>query len=146
MTTKWGGLWPPHLRFHPGKICSDQGSSGFACALRQPIAVPTDSTAPLNALISWKSPCSGRPYTQTSTASHPSRSNGVALLLWRTPSWKKNFFKFGFGCHSCRTISLGTESNLGHYASGAKNKKIGRVRPIDFLCLQIGYSDTTGGH
>ena len=58
----------------------------------------------------------------------------------------RNFFKFGFGCHSCRTISLGTESNLGHYASGAHNKKIGRFRPIDFLCLQIGYSDTAGGH
>jgi len=58
----------------------------------------------------------------------------------------RNFFKFGFGCHSCRTISLGTESNLGHYASGVKNKKIGRFRPIDFLCLQIGYSDPAGGH
>jgi len=58
----------------------------------------------------------------------------------------RNFFKFGFGCHSCRTISLGTESNLGHYASKAKSKKIGRFRPIDFLCLQIGYSDPAGGH
>lgn len=145
MTTKWGGLWPPQLRFHPRKICSDQGSSGFACALRQPIAVPPDTTAPLNALISWKSPCSERSYTQTSTASHPSRSNGLALLLWRTPSWleiSSNSVLDGI----LAALYLGTESNLGHYASVAKNKKIGRFRPIDFLCLQIGYSDPAGGH
>lgn len=58
----------------------------------------------------------------------------------------RNFFKSGFGRHSFRTISLGTESNLGHYASGAKNKKIGHFRPIDFLCLQNGHSDPAGGH
>ena len=58
----------------------------------------------------------------------------------------KIFFEFGFGLHSCRTISLGTESNLGHHASGAKKKKIGRFRPIDFLCLQNGHSNPAGGH
>ena len=72
-------------------------------------------------------------------------SSELALAL-ENSKLERNFFKFGFGWHSNRTISLGTESNRGHYASGAKNKKIGRFRPIDLSCLQIGYSDPAGGH
>ena len=128
MTTKWGGLWPPHLRFRPREICSDQGPSWFACGSRQPIAVPTDTTAPFNALISWKLRCSGRPSAQASTASHPSNSNGLTLPC-RTALYNskldRNFFKFGFGRHTCRTISLGTESNLGHRVSGPKPRQPG---------------------
>lgn len=149
MTTKWGGLWPPHLRFRPGEICSDQGPWWFACASRQTIAVPTDTTAPFNALISWKLRCSGRPRAQASTPSHPSNSNELTLPCRPAPEnckLDRNFFKFGFGRHTCRTISLGTESNLGHYASGAINEKIGHFRPIDFLCLQNGRSNPADGH
>ena len=85
--------------------------------LRQPIALASRQDRPIQ-----------RAYFMEATLFRTTHRSGVNRITSVEEQWAcppamenskpdKNFFEFGFGRHSYRTISLGTESNPGHRSS-----------------------------
>ena len=99
------------------------GGTEYSCPLRQPIALVGTRDRPIQRIYLMEAKLFRATHRSGFNCGTSAEEQWVCSRVQEKSKQYKNFFEFDFGRHSYRTISLGTESNLGHRVSGVKPRQ-----------------------